>query len=88
MVAKIKAYKATEDIETSYRYIDEHRKVLEAYGVKQVTSASHDWLNDENTYVIIVESEDGEKIYGGGRIQVRNEKMKMPMEGAIAKKDE
>ncbi|WP_026630019.1 hypothetical protein [Dyadobacter alkalitolerans] len=88
MVAKIKAYKSTEDIETCYRYIDEHRKVLEAYGVKQVTSASHDWLNDENTYVIIVESEDGEKIYGGGRIQVRNEKMKMPMEDAIAKKDE
>jgi len=88
MVAKIRAYKSTEDTETCYRYIDEHRKVLEAYGVKQVTSASHDWLNDENTYVIIVESEDGEKIYGGGRIQVRTEKMKMPMEGAIAKKDE
>ena len=88
MVAKIRAYKSTEDPETCYRYIDEHRKVLEAYGVKQVTSASHDWLNDENTYVIIVESEDGEKIYGGGRIQVRSEQMKMPMEGAIAKKDE
>jgi hypothetical protein len=88
MVAKIKAYKAPEDVETSYRYIDEHRKVLEAYGVKQVTSASHDWLNDENTYVIIVESEDGEKIFGGGRIQVRNHKMQLPLEGAIAKKDE
>ncbi|GGB78469.1 hypothetical protein [Dyadobacter sediminis] len=87
MVAKIRAYKAPDDVETSKRYVDEHRKVLEAFGVKQVTSANLDWLYDPNTYVIIVESEDGEKIFGGGRIQIRNETMKLPMEGAIAKKD-
>jgi len=88
MVAKIRAFKSTEDTEACLRYIDEHRKVLEAYGVKQVTSANHDWLNDENTFVILVESEDGEKIYGGTRLQVRQETRKMPMELAIAKKDE
>ncbi|KQS33899.1 hypothetical protein [Dyadobacter sp. Leaf189] len=88
MVAKIRAFRSTTDVETCLRYIDEHRKVLEAYGVKQVTSANHDWLNDENTYVIIVESEDGGKIYGGARIQVRQETRKLPMEDAIAKKDD
>ena len=72
MVAKIRAYKAPDDVETSMRYIEGHRNVLEAYGVKQVTSANHDWLYDPNTYVIIVESENGEKIYGGGRIQLRS----------------
>ncbi|CAG5073042.1 hypothetical protein DYBT9623_04569 [Dyadobacter sp. CECT 9623] len=87
MVAKIRAFKSTEDSETCLRYIDEHRKVLEAYGVKQVTSANRDWLEDENTFVIIVESEDGGKIYGGARLQVRQETRKMPMEHAIAKKD-
>ncbi|MCE7059323.1 hypothetical protein [Dyadobacter sp. CY343] len=87
MVAKIRAFKSTEDSETCLRYIDEHRKVLEAYGVKQVTSANRDWLEDENTFVIIVESEDGGKIYGGARLQVRQETRKMPMEYAIAKKD-
>ena len=87
MVAKIRAYKAPEDIETSLRYIEGHRNVLEAYGVKQVTSANHDWLHDNDTYVIIVESENGEKIFGGGRIQLRSPKMKLPMEGAISKID-
>jgi hypothetical protein len=87
MVAKIRAYKAPEDVESSLRYIDGHKKVLEAYGVKQVTSAVHDWLHDENTFVIIVESEDGDKIYGGGRIQIRSKQMPLPMEGAIAKID-
>ncbi|MEO6284210.1 MAG: hypothetical protein ABIN80_01825 [Dyadobacter sp.] len=87
MVAQIKAYRAPDDVETSLRYADGHRKVLEAYGVKQVTSANHDWLHDPNTYVIIVESEDGSQIYGGTRVQVRSPNLKMPMEDAIAKID-
>jgi len=87
MVAKIRAYKAPDDVDTSMRYIEGHKHVLEAYGVKQVTSAKHDWLLDNDTYVIIVESENGDKIYGGGRIQIRSPQLKLPMEGAIAKID-
>lgn len=87
MIAKIRAYQAPADIETSHRYIEGHRKVLESYGVKAVTSATHDWIDDPDTYVIIVESEDGEKVYGGTRVQIRTEKLKLPMEHAIAKID-
>jgi len=87
MVAKIRAFKSPDDVETSLRYVEGHRKVLESYGVKKVTSASVDWLHDPQTYVVLVESEDGEKIYGGGRIQIRSNEMKMPMEDAIAKID-
>ena len=87
MVAEIRAFKSPDDVETSLRYVEGHRKVLESYGVKKVTSASIDWLHDPQTYVVLVESEDGEKIYGGGRIQIRSNEMKMPMEDAIAKID-
>lgn len=87
MIAKIKAYRSSEDIETSKRYVAEHRKILESYGVKQITSAQIDWLYDPNTFVIIVTTEDEERILGGGRIQVRSIEMKMPMEDAIAKID-
>ncbi len=87
MVAKIRAYKSPDDIETSLRYIDGHLKVLESYGVKRVTSANHNWLHDENTYVVIVESEDGDRIFGGTRVQIRSANLKMPMEDAIAKID-
>jgi hypothetical protein len=87
MVAHIIAYRAPDDVERSLRYAEGHRKVLEAYGVRQVTSYSHNWLEDPNTYVIIVESEDGSKIYGGTRVQVRSPDLKMPMEDAIAKID-
>ncbi|HEV7382136.1 MAG TPA: hypothetical protein VGN64_20210 [Dyadobacter sp.] len=87
MVAKIRAYKSPDDIETSLRYIEGHRKVLESYGVKKVTSANHNWLYDDQTYVVIVESEDGDRIFGGTRVQIRSEDLKMPMEDAIAKID-
>jgi hypothetical protein len=87
MVARIKGYRASDDIETSLRYAEGHRKVLEAYGIRQVTSTVHNWLEDPNTYVLIVESEDGSKIYGGTRVQVRTPNLKMPMEDAIAKID-
>ncbi|MEI8280224.1 MAG: hypothetical protein WCG87_10715 [Bacteroidota bacterium] len=59
-------------------------KVLQAYGVTKVTSANIAWKDDPDTYVIIVESEDGSKIYGGGRIQIRSEQVKLPLEDAIA----
>lgn len=87
MVANIRAYNAPNDVETSIRYVDGHRKVLESYGIKQVTSTNIDWFHDPYTYVIVVESEDGEHIYGGTRVQIRSEKLRMPMEDAIAKID-
>jgi hypothetical protein len=87
MKAKIRAYKSPDDIETSLRYIEGHRKVLESYGVKKVTSANHNWLYDDQTYVVIVESEDGDRIFGGTRVQIRSSDLKMPMEDAIAKID-
>lgn len=87
MIARIRAYKSPDDIETSLRYVEGHRKVLESYGVTKVTSASNDWVYNPHTYVIIVESEDGSRILGGTRVQVRTPGNRMPMEDAIAKVD-
>lgn len=87
MVANIRAYNAPDDVETSIRYVDGHRKVLESYGIKQITSTNVDWFHDPHTYVIVVESEDGKQIYGGTRVQIRSERLRMPMEDAIFKID-
>src|SRR5690606_19963768 len=84
MIAEVKVFRAIDDEDACNRYIDGHRKVLEAYGVTKVTSANVKWKNDPFTYVIIVESEDQTKVYGGGRIQIQSKEVRMPMEGAIA----
>lgn len=87
MVVKIRVYRAADEVETSQRFVEGHRKMLEAYGVAKVTSASETWIDDPDTYVIIAESGDGDRILGGTRIQVRTPNMKLPMEDAIAKVD-
>lgn len=84
MEITIRAFRATDEPDTCRSYIEGHQKVLEAYGVTKVTSARYGWINDPHTYVIIVESPDGQRTYGGGRIQVRSEAIPMPLEGAIA----
>jgi hypothetical protein len=85
---RIRAFKVTEDHAACLRYIKGHHLVLESYGVTKVTSLNADWIDDPNTYAIIVESEDGKKVYGGGRIQIKSDTLKMPMEDAIAILDE
>lgn len=87
MNIKIRAYLSSTDTYTSLKYVEGFRKVLESYGVTKVTSATHDWVYDDNTYVIIVTSEDDEKIFGGCRVQVRNTSLPLPMEEAIARVD-
>ncbi len=81
---RIRAFKVTEDHAACLRYIKGHHLVLESYGVTKVTSLNADWIDDPNTYAIIVESEDSKKVYGGGRVQIKSKELKMPMEDAIA----
>ncbi|OJW84253.1 MAG: hypothetical protein BGO69_02740 [Bacteroidetes bacterium 46-16] len=84
MIAKFRVFRAVDDVDGCDRYIDGHRRVLEAYGVSKVTSANAEWREDPFTYVIIAESEDHDRVFGGCRVQMRSETLKMPMEGAVA----
>jgi hypothetical protein len=61
--------------------------MLEAYGVTKVTSSAETWVTDPDTYVIVAESVEDNRILGGTRIQVRTPQMPLPMEHAIAKID-
>ncbi|WP_194777468.1 hypothetical protein [Pararhodonellum marinum] len=87
MKVKIRVAHAITDTVTTDRYIDGHFKVLESYGVTKVTSADRSWVNNPHVYLIIVESIDGSKIYGGARMQLRTAEFPLPLEGAIYEKD-
>jgi hypothetical protein len=80
----IRAFRVSDDEHSCLRYISGHRKVLESYGVTKVTSGSTNWMGDPNTYVIIVEDENRERIFGGARVQLHSKKLPMPLEDAIA----
>ncbi len=80
----IRAFRVTDDIPSCERYLEGHRKVLESYGVTKVTSNNTSWMGDPNTYLIIVEDEQRQKTYGGGRIQIHSAGLPMPLVDAIA----
>lgn len=80
----IKAFKAVDNPDACHRYVEGHMKVLRIFGITMITSAKAEWVNDPYTYVIMVESDDGEKVYGGARIQLAGGVHPLPLETAVA----
>lgn len=85
---KIRAFRAVDDQEACLKFIEGHRRLLEIhFGVAKVTSSNQDWVKSENTIVIIVEDETGEKVYGGARVQMVDGKIQLPIEHALGHYD-
>jgi hypothetical protein len=83
----IKAFRAPDDKAACHKFVDGHMKVLKIYGITMITSANIEWFDDPDTYVILVESEDGEKVYGGARVQIAGGKYRLPIEKAVMTMD-
>lgn len=83
----IRVFRASDDKESCQKFYDGHSRVLRIYGITMITSAKAAWFDDPDTYVVLVESENGEKQYGGARIQVANGTYPLPIEDALTKFD-
>ncbi|HEX5553074.1 MAG TPA: hypothetical protein VFX43_07475 [Chitinophagaceae bacterium] len=79
----IRVYRADKHPDQCLRYVEGHRKVLEAYGVTQVTSANIDWMHEPFSYIISVESAEDHRPLGGARIQLCSGTVPLPIETAI-----
>jgi len=78
----IRAFRATDDKETCIKFIDGHRKVLENHGINKVTSSNDDWMYSKSVFVIVVETMDRQKLYGGARIHAVDGINRLPIEDA------
>jgi hypothetical protein len=84
---RIRAFRATDDPVTCQKFIEGHRKVLSIYGIENITTNTEDWVLNPSIFVIVVETLDGEKLYGGARIQVADGIHPLPIEDATGKMD-
>jgi hypothetical protein len=84
---RIRAFRATDDAETCKKFITGHRKVLTIYGIENISSNTDSWIYNPAIFVIVVESLDGNKIYGGARVQAVDGINPLPIETATAKMD-
>lgn len=81
---KIRAFKATDDLESCKRFADGHANVLRDYGVTKVTSSKNDWFYNPDAFVAIVEDKVTGEIVGGERIHLVNRNFPLPIEEAVS----
>jgi len=79
---RLRAFRATDDPETCARFVEGHTHVLTSIGVTKVTSSKNEWTNNPAAFVMIVESLDGKKVYGGVRLHVSGGSELLPIEQA------
>jgi hypothetical protein len=84
---RIRAFRAINDSETCLKYISGHQKVLENHGIFNVSSSSDEWMYSPFVFVIVVESLDKTKLYGGARIHAADGKTLLPIEIATGDMD-
>lgn len=86
-IVRLRAFRALDDPRTCELFIEGHANVLTAIGVKKVTSSKDDWMFNPGAFVLIVESLDGEHVYGGARVHVSGGSQPLPIEEATGKMD-
>ena len=84
---KIRAFRATDDPETCAKFIEGHSKVLENHGISKVTSSNDSWAESPAVFVIVVETLDGDRLYGGARVHAADGITKLPIEEATGYMD-
>lgn len=83
---RIRAFRATDDPLTCEKFVFEHKRVLESYGIKQVSSSNNTWIESRSSFAIAVETLEG-KLLGGSRIQVADGISPLPIETATGGMD-
>jgi len=86
-VVRLRVFRAVDDPAACELFVEGHTQVLTNIGVTKVTSSKHEWIKNPAAFVIIVESMDGTKIYGGARIHVAGGSEPLPIEQATAAMD-
>ena len=85
---RFRAFRAIDEPDSCMRFIEGHRKVLEIYGITMITSNRALWVDHENTYVILVESQEDGRPLAGARVQIADNELPLPIEDAVGKVDQ
>ena len=86
-IVRLRAFRAVDDPLTCERFIEGHTHVLTSIGITKVTSSKNDWMYNPAAFVLVVESLDGEKVFGGARVHVAGGNQPLPIESATCALD-
>lgn len=86
-VVRLRAFRAIDDPEACLLFLEGHAHVLTSIGITKVTSAKNEWMHNPAAFVLIVESMDGTRVYGGARVHVSGGSQPLPIEEATGSLD-
>lgn len=87
-MVRLRAFRATDDRESSEKFIEGHTRVLTSVGVTKVTSNKHEWMERDSVFVLVVEDMEGNEVLGGARIHVYDGTNPLPVEEATGYMDD
>ena len=77
-----KAFRAVDNPALCAEFLRQHRKVLEDFGITNVTTNNDTWTTDPHTYAIVaISSQHG--MVGGIRVEVDRGERELPIESAL-----
>ncbi|QQR86444.1 MAG: hypothetical protein IPJ76_17950 [Flavobacteriales bacterium] len=80
----IRAYRAVDEPSTCREFLRGHAKVLEDFGIQNVTTNNPLWCSDPDTYVLVAITKEHGMI-GGIRLEVSKPGRILPMQDALKK---
>lgn len=86
-MVRLRAFRAVDDPVSCKLFLEGHEHVLTSIGVTKVTSSKDEWTTNPAAFVLIVESLDRSKVYGGARIHVSGGSQPLPIEEATGMMD-
>ncbi|MEO5999621.1 MAG: hypothetical protein ABIN89_22690 [Chitinophagaceae bacterium] len=84
---RLRAFRAIDDPKSCELFVQGHAQVLTNIGITKLTSSNNNWTTNKAAFVMIVESLDKEKIYGGVRLHVAGGNEPLPIEQATGMLD-
>ena len=84
----IKAFRAIDYPDECDLFIEGKSNVLSSIVGNKVTSSKHSWKDNPAAFVIIVKSEDGERVLGGARVHLCGGTQMLPIEEATGEMDD
>lgn len=82
-----RAFKAIDEPGTCESFLEGHVKVLEDYGITNITTNNSVWMRDPNVYCIVALKQDTQEVVGGIRVHVSDEDSVLPVEKAVGNMD-
>lgn len=80
--------RASHDPQLCKRLLQGHKRVLEAYGIKNLSSFRTDWFRRDDVWIIAVLTPDGERVLAGARLQPGQVANDFPLHQAVGHVDD